>query len=531
MLKMIIADDEILVREGLKNILPWEAYNIEVVGVAKNGIETLTLCEEMKPDILFTDIRMPHLTGIEVAQKLKMQNYKTRIIIVSGIEDFSYAQQAIELNTEGYILKPIKKNKLIEIVEKVVSSINDEKEHAVKFKQLKKQLYDNIPAIKDRFLCNIIFRKYSNEKIIYDKCKFLNIPFVGSKPFVACKMVIDEITGSFSKNSEENYELILMSILNICNELLASYDYGICFNINENEFIIIFNYDQIENISDICEELLTALNKYIEIKVSIGIGEKVDSILLLYNSYKSAETSLEYKFYSGINTVINSKDLTYKADTLEYVKLHIIEEKLLNGIKLGNLTTVNDVLCQIFNHIESSSFTPEEYTKSIFTELIFITTRSLYEIQENLSDIVEEPIKLCNDIYKLNTYDELKNYILDLFDKITTYFNNKLNQKNRYVVNEINDIIRHQYTKNITVKLISEQVGLTPNYISQIFKKETGITITKKITEIRIEAAKELLKDSNFKVFEVAEMVGFDNPYYFSTVFKKITGIHPSKFR
>lgn len=503
----------------------------EVVGVAKNGFETLTLCEELKPDILFTDIRMPHLTGIEVAQKLKMQNYKTRIIIVSGIEDFSYAQQAIELNTEGYILKPIKKKKLIEIVEKVVASINDEKEHAVKFKQLKKQLYDNIPAIKDRFLCNIIFRKYSNEKIIYDKCKFLDIPFVDSKSFVACKMVIDEINGSFSKNAEENYELILMSILNICNELLTTYNYSICFNINESEFIIIFNYDQMITISDICEEILTALNKYIEIKVSIGIGEKVNSILLLSNSYKSAETCLEYKFYSGINAVINSRDLTYRTDSLEYVKLHIIEEKLLSGIKIGNLTTVNDVLFEIFNHIESSSYTPEEYTKNIFTELIFITTRSLYEIQENLSDIVEEPIKLCDTIYRLNTYEELKNYILDLFDTITTYFNNKLNQKNRYVVNEVNDIIDHQYTKNITVKLISDQVGLTPNYISQIFKKETGITITKKITEVRIEAAKELLKGSNFKVFEVAEMVGFDNPYYFSTVFKKNTGIHPSKFR
>lgn len=531
MLKMIIADDEILVREGLKNILSWEDYNIEVVAIAKNGMETLTLCEELNPDILFTDIRMPHLTGIEVAQKLKTQNYKTRIIIVSGIEDFSYAQQAIEFNAEGYILKPIKKKKLIEIVENVVQSINDEKEQVVKFKQLKKQLNDNMPAIKDRFLTNIVFRKYSNEKIIYDKCEFLDIPFSNSKPYILCKMIIDEINDSFSENDEENYELILMSILNISNEILSNYGYGICFNLNESEFIIIFNHHDIDTISDICQEILTSLNKYIQIKVSIGIGKKVDSVLLLFNSYKSAEASLEYKFYSGINTIINSEDLSPKPVSLEYVKLHIIEEELISAIKVGNLTTVNNVLNEIFTHIESSSYTPEEYTKSIFTELIFITARSLYEIQEQINDIAGEPIKLSNTIYKLNTYDELKNYLVNLFDTITTYFSNKLNQKNLYVVNEIKEIIKQQYNKNLTVKVISEQIGLTPNYISQIFKKETGLTITKQITEVRIAASKELLKDSNFKVFEVAEMVGFDNPYYFSTVFKKVTGIHPSKFR
>ncbi|GMQ61346.1 response regulator [Vallitalea maricola] len=531
MLTMIIADDEILVREGLKNILPWEDYKIKIVASTKNGMETLHACQELKPDILFTDIRMPHLSGIQVAQKLSQQNSKTRIIIISGIEDFSYAQQAIELNAEGYLLKPIKKKKLIEIVENVVKAIHDEKEHAVKFKELKNQLYSHMPAIKERFLSNIVFRKYSNEKTIYDKCDFLNIPFTHSNPYILCKMVIDEIDIIFSQNNEENYELILMSIINIINEILTNYSQGICFNQNESEFIIIFNYDNMNDINRICEDILTSLNHYIQIKVSIGIGKKVESILSLFDSYKSAETSLEYKFYSGINTIINAEDLSYKPVSLEYVQLHVIGEKLINGIKIGNLTTVNDVLSEIFAYIESSSYKTEEYTKNIFTELIFITARSLYEIQEQMNNIVGEPIHLSNFIYQLDTYDDLKIYIIKLFEEITAYFSHKVNQKNTYVINQVREIIRQQYTNNLTVKLISDQIGLTPNYISQIFKKDTGLTITKYLTDVRINAAKELLKDSNFKVFEVAEMVGFDNPYYFSTVFKKVTGMHPSKFR
>lgn len=532
MLTMIIADDETLVREGLENLIPWKDYNIDVIALAENGMEALTLCEELKPDILFTDIGMPYLNGIEVAQKLKAQNIKSRIIIVSGIEDFSYAQQAIELNTVGYLLKPIKKNKLIEIVEYVVQSINDEKEHAIQFKELKSQLYRNMPTIRDRFLSDIIFRKYSNEKKIYNKCNFLHIPFSSSNPYVLCKMVIDEPSRIFSANREENYELLLMSVFNITNEILnSSAGYGICFNANESDFIIIFNYDDINDINDTCEEILMSLNKYIDTKVSIGIGKKVDSILLLFDSYKSAESSLEYKFYSGINTIINSEDLSHKMASLEYVELHVIEEKLINGIKMGTSVTVGNALSEIFNHIENSSYKAEEYTKSIFIELIFITARSLYEIQEQMHDIVGEPLALSNTIYQLDTYQELKHYILHIFDKITLFFHQKLNQKNTHVVKEVKEIIKSQYINNLNVKLISDQIGLTPNYISQIFKKETGLTITKYITETRINAAKELLKDSNFKVFEVAEMVGFDNSYYFSTVFKKVTGIHPSKFR
>src|SRR5689334_6770760 len=126
MLRMIIADDEFIVRDGLKNIIPWEQFGIEVVGEAVDGQEALDLCLELKPDILFTDIRMPIMDGLEVAMELHEKGSKIKIIIVSGVQDFNYAKMALNINAEGYILKPVKIPELKETIQKVVNSINFE---------------------------------------------------------------------------------------------------------------------------------------------------------------------------------------------------------------------------------------------------------------------------------------------------------------------------------------------------------------------------------------------------------------------
>lgn len=531
MLKMVIADDEYLVREGLKAIIDWSKYNIEIIGFAKNGSEALSLCEDIQPDILLTDIRMPHMSGIEVITKLVEQGIETKTVILSGYDDFSYAKNAIELNVENYILKPIKIEELIKVITKVIDSIEMEKEHTVKFLELKEQLDNNLPTIKERFLTNLVFKKFADEINVYKRCVFLNIHFDSDQPYVVCKMIINEITGSFSNDYEENYELILMSILNVANELLEKIQPGVIFNLNDKEFIIIFNTKKSLAIAKFSTKLVNYLNSLLGVKASIGIGHEVNNILSLYNSLKLAENALEFQFYSGLNTVIDCKDIDKKSRLINYIELQSLEEKLLKAIKIGNSKNTKTILLEIFDYIHQSDYAPEEYTKSVFIELISITARSLFEIQENFYEIMGDSIEMTNKINRFDTYYELRNYAIELFVTLSDYFFNKLNQKNHYVINEIKEIINKQYMKKLTVQEIAKQIGFTPNYISQIFKKETGYPLTKYITKIRIEASKELLKDSNFKVFEVADMVGFDNPYYFSTVFKKITGIHPSKYR
>jgi two-component system response regulator YesN len=163
--------------------------------------------------------------------------------------------------------------------------------------------------------------------------------------------------------------------------------------------------------------------------------------------------------------------------------------------------------------------------------MVCIASRALRELDERLDDIVMSQTTILETIYNTENIFDLNKNILCFFSRISSYFSNKHNQKNLKVINRIKEIINKKYHENLSTSRLSEEIYLTPNYLSQIFKQATGETITEYITKTRMEQAKELLKSTSFKIIEIAEMVGYDNPHYFSTAFKKYTGIHPQKFR
>lgn len=530
MYKMVIADDEKLVREGLATLVDWSIFNIEIVGYAKNGAEALSLCEDLEPDILFTDIRMPHLSGIDVMYRLRESGYPMRFIILSGYDDFVHAQNAIALKVEHYILKPIKVDNVIAIMTQVISSIKKERENAIKVHTLSQQLHDNLPAIRSNFLMNLLCKDCFSLDAIKRKIDFLNLPFTPHSDYIVSKLIIDQIQMRVQDKVEENHQLILMSIHNVIDKIIQQHTGILCFTINDMTFILIACQVKRERIKNICVAIQQAINHYLNIQISIGIGNTIRGITHMYKSYITANEALEHQFYTGVNAIIDISDINKSSDKTRALHLSQLEDDLLTSMKTGKESHVKANLDTLFSKISSADYLHMDYTRSIFIELVALTTRSLYEINENMNGILGEENLIAVKMAHLQSYQDMKHFIYDIFNRLTAYFSDKLTKKKSYVIDQIKEIIRRQYTSKLTVQVIAEQVSLTPNYISQIFKKDTGMTINQYLKDVRVTAAKELLTDSNFKVFEVAEMVGFDNPYYFSTVFKKATGIHPSRF-
>jgi two-component system response regulator YesN len=192
MLKMIIADDEYNVREGLKEVVQWKELGIEIVADAADGQEAFELCRQLKPDILLTDIRMPMMDGLEAALKLKELEDPVRIIIISGAQDFNYAKTALSLNADGYILKPIKIHELQDTVKKVVASISMERNREEKNQQLKQQLHENMPVLREKFLANLIQGLYKSEQDALNKLEFFGLPLEIDSLLVVAVLQIDE---------------------------------------------------------------------------------------------------------------------------------------------------------------------------------------------------------------------------------------------------------------------------------------------------------------------------------------------------
>lgn len=536
---MIIADDEFIVRDGLRSIVEWESLGVEIIAEAVNGQEAYDLCVQLNPDIILTDIRMPLLDGLEVAMKLQEEKRDIKVIIISGIQDFSYVKTALDVNAEGYILKPIKINELNEVVKKVAADIYKERNRKQEMYHIKQQLYENLSVIREKFLRNLLIGVFKNEQEVEDKLNFFNISLKVKQPIVVCVLQVDNYTQLNEYSTEEDKQLLSFSILNILDEHLTGHNSGISFCLSENEFILIFSQNNPfgSKLTDICGEISSCLKKFLKISVSIGIGCTVNNCLQIKTSYKDACTALNYKFYTGENSIISIDDINSIMDipsnrgNIENYNLFECENQLINIIKLGDCNGVAKLIKDMFCHFSTEKGLPVNYVQSICTELICITSRSLYELDEDIQNIISSQASILTGInYAENIFD-LQRDMLSTFTTIAMYFANKHSQKNGKIIKKVKEIIEKKYMEDISTSKISDEIYLTPNYISQIFSQETGETIAEYITKVRMENAKELLKTTDFKILEVAEMVGFKSPQYFSNVFKKYTGIHPQKFR
>lgn len=539
MLRMVIADDEFIVREGLRTIIDWKAFGIEVIAEAVDGQEAYELCEQLHPDILFTDIRMPFMDGLEVAIKLKEQKSDIRVIIISGIQDFNYAKTALNISAEGYILKPIKIDELKEVVKRVASGISKERNREQEMLNLKHQFQVNLPVIREKFLRNLVTGIYNSEQEAHNKLEFLKIPIQRDQSVLVSVIQVDNYNQLSEYKTEEDKQLLSFCVSNIVEEIMSEHNCGISFCLNENEFVLIFDQSTSYGTRylDVCEELSLYLSRFLKISVSIGIGSIVKNYLHIKMSYNDAYTALNYKFYTGTNSILSITDINnlsgIHSNSIkpETYNLYEVENNLLSCMKLGDREGVTEVIENLFNKFTSCNMPPVDYVQSLCVEIICSTSRALYEVDETLENIVFSQANILEVIYKTENIFDLKKNMFSIFDKIAIYFSNKHNQKNGKVISRIKEIIEKRYNENLSTSKLSEEIYLTPNYLSQIFKQATGETITEYITNTRIERAKELLKTTDFKILEIAEMVGFDNPHYFSTAFRKHTGIHPQKFR
>ncbi|MBW7459238.1 helix-turn-helix domain-containing protein, partial [Paenibacillus sepulcri] len=432
-----------------------------------------------------------------------------------------------------YILKPIKIPELQETVSKVVASIAAERSREELAIRLKRQLQENMPALREKFFANLMLGMYKSEQEVLDKLNFFELPLDLSSMRCVAAFQIDEYEKAIERYNEENRQLLSFSINNIMEEIVNRHDAGIAFCMNENEFVVLFDpvASGTSRHLDICQEMIGSINEYLKIPISAGIGEPVHSMLQLHYSYREARSAIEYKFFTGKNSILQISDFKSNRFVVEYPKLYDDQNKLINAMKLGNREEATLKVNDIFDSVCADRNCPVGYVQSVCIELINMASKSFYEMGESIEQAGADFSARFGEVYAKRDVSELRAMLLSLFGELTGYFAAKHNQKNSHMINKIKAIISQNYMENITIARLSEEVFLSPNYISLIFKQETGENITEYVMKVRMEAAKELMKSPDLKILEIAEMVGYENATYFSTVFKKYTGMHPQKYR
>lgn len=498
MYKILIADDEKNIRLGIQAMIKRE-YPAYETFIAADGMEALASIKQIIPDILITDIKMPHLDGIQLIKELENMDKKPALVILSGYDDFAYAKEAIRHQVKDYLLKPVNRGELFKTLDTITEELESRNQRS------NEHMNDYRASQLNYILLNPNLLKE-------DLVQLFN------------KMQIDSYSeGYYVGIIDQEGELAGEDFLNKINQLLPTDSANLSFLDKDNRAVIISPYSQV--FSHLKEQF--GRDRYFAF--AIGISEKAEDIKELKTYYQQAENALKYHFLYPRCQVIFYEKIKEKQDSASMPSESI--NKIANMLGTEREKEIKSYLLQVmdFDVISNSSISYLENLNQEINEIIF---KGFFA---RLGEESLETFKLLNkigDIYNFPNFHEYVRALEDLLMRIHEY-NKQMKSvysEQKYMDRAIS-YIRENYHKDLNLAVVSNYISLNYSYFSHMFKEYTGQNFVDYLKMVRIEGARRLLKETDYKVFEISEMVGYKNPKQFARVFREIEGISPKEFR
>jgi two-component system response regulator YesN len=524
MKKVMIVDDELLVQVGLKSMINWEEHGLNVVAEAKNGQEALAAFERFDPSIVFVDIAMPEMNGLELIRILKEKKPSIKTVILTSHTDFNYVKEAASLSVSEYLLKSeLTRDNLAKCIHNILNQIeteaSDENKNDGSFSINSGHLVED-----DLFKIITGFYKSQEEmEAIIDKYKF---SFKKSIWFVSIAQFL------IKDNDMERYQKdpghFNTVILGLSKQAFSERDFIVYSAIINNEKIIfLFNIDISKDIPVIKEKIMTLLylfksnlKQFLNIDLCVGVSGSAEFFRQLPELYKQAYNAKEFSFFEKDKIVAYDESLFQCDENLPKINYKAIEKLLLKRDM--------EELEKTFDHIFSQLYSckNKEYVRTVFIDLLSqakVFVEPLRNVQDTLA--LSDVSFNYNLFQKLYVFDDVKNYINDIYKKVIKMGENQGQEQYSYSIQKSIEYIKKNYKKNFTLSDVAKYADVSKNYLSFLFKQEIGTNFSVFLLNFRINKSKELLTNGNAKIYEIADMVGFGNPYYFSKVFRETVGI------
>lgn len=532
MYKILIVDDEDLVRKAIINKLNWQQIGFDVVEQAEDGEQALEIALQIKPDLVLTDVRMPFIDGLELAEKLSKELPATKVVILSGHDEFEYAQEAIRIGALDYVLKPINSIKLTELLTKITCNMDQEKLDKEKLVKIKRQLHQSFPLLKERFF-NSLIHAALDKKEIESNIEFLEIDFMGNSLLI-CVAEVDNINIIAKERNAEDIALIHFSVLNIASELIGKF--GFTFNDSLNRLVMVISKETVEmkdfenNCYRLLDEIRAAAEKYLKITITVGIGRIVTGLENMHLSYNDALTALDCKIIMGKNKVYNIKDLGF-TENVQYFPIDKINT-LISTIKLENADVVLKQLNLFFEDISKRKSMTSDNMRILMIELINGVQKVLIGIGNERGHEYRIDFKIYEEIGKCETLEDINIAISKFVSIVCESIFLSRKSRNSIIIEKAKQFIDENYSiEELSQNQVAGIVSVSPGYLSVLFRRETGETFVEYLTGVRMDKAKYLLKTTPLKAYEVAYKVGYSDPHYFSLTFKKHEGCTPSEYK
>ncbi len=521
--RILLVDDEEELRAGIRRKIDWESLGFTLAGEAANGEDALELAEQIMPDVVLTDIKMPFMDGLTLCRQLKQQLPAVRLIVFSGFDDFEYARQAIGMNVFEYLLKPIMASELSQVLVRLRQDMDAQRAQRQDMEKLRRSYEENLPVLRGLFYTRLLNGQLRPGQI-QERAARYEIDLTGQSWAVARVHA--------SNLGDDPDELILLSLQTFFQENLADKGWESHWLLYDDDLILLAGFPGPAAVYPLLRELerVRALaEKLLGMRLTVGMGLPVNDLTQLGASSRGAKSALDYRVLLGPGRTLYIGELEPRRDQgLTFTEED--ERRLVNAVKLGTPEKVRRFLDQLMQ--SSRGGVSLNQFQCFFLELVACLVRLAREGEVSLEEAFGPDFHGTIQLADFSSPEELGRWVEERCLRLQELLRRQRSYATSHTVDKAREFIAQNYANcDLSVEMLCDHLHLSPAYFSTLFKRETGMSFTAYVTKVRMEAAAVLLRDTEEKTYLIAGQTGYQDPNYFSYVFKRHFGTSPSRYR
>lgn len=536
MKSVLLVDDEPHIIAALTRHVGWEKLGLRIAGTAANGLQALASYRELKPDLVITDVNMPQMNGLALVEALRQEDAGLPIVILSGFDEFENARQAMRWGVHHFLLKPAAVAEIEGVLAEIMGELDLQAEKLRLEEHYKLELDRLLPYLRERLFTELLTTRYQPHELHEERLAYLNIP--SPKQVAALSLQLTR-PALLTKLKERDWQLLKFGANNIIREMLegklaGTQIYGYAIDYSDRLFVLVLLSEQAQEdeLYQACEELAYSLTEKItallKLEATAGIGSVRSSLHELIDSYLESRVALEAAEFQGTSQVYPYAEWAQLDTTYDqYAPLLKQWNEALTDKDLERAAHQWEAIHNQLQKEASGSLTDiQTICVGLFSSLTFFWNEAFAQHQppRTLSQFLQ-------GIQQHLTLGALARWMNELVEEWLQSAAQEISgRKSNRLVDSVKQYVAANFSQEISFAAIAKELFVHPKYLSQLFKRVTGQNFVHYLNDYRIHKAIDYLQSGHHMVYEVSEMVGFNNPTYFSQVFKMSTGKSPSDY-
>ncbi len=528
MINLLIADDEPLVQAGIKSMINWDAYGINIIGTATNGALAWEMIQKNAPEIVITDIKMPVMTGLELARKCYEENRALPVfIILTSYEEFQFVKEALDYQVIAYLVKlELTPESLTATLERAIAKVSELKavSHTDKSRD------HGIFLIKEHFFTRLVLNLFESEQQFLFQAENLNISF--DYAAYACSYVTIDDHRLSNMTSDKQITLYTNS-LQVAREIISKYITCHVLSLDTKHFCILFFLNDAHAsdhrvvIGKALEQTSSMLFNYFNIKLFATIGSLVTMPMQIAASYQDAKQITSQ--LDADTPFLFFEDFSSDEPLKNVFNMSLFKEDIRKAYAEFDEKALYDIFTSIIDLFKNQS---AHYVQALDAagNILYLSLSLLNGGEQIVSEIFRDKNNGYRSLYELTNVEQILDWLTVFRDGLCESFASHNKDYKHHIVVNVKKYIGEHIEEKLTLNKVAEVFSISPNYLSVLFSKHNDIGFTDYINQTKVNAAIRMMAEGNRKVYEISDLLGFESAFYFSRVFKKVTGFSPRDY-